>query len=351
MKKSAETPTKDSDPKGAADAWLFQSPPGLANLLRKELNLVQAIERKQNLFIKRQRNHDLVFAGRVRSSDGLSRLRIAEAVYRCPIFGRYKISKRQLDVAAAELRELGPRRIVIQVAGKQFDRRDLDRWLAKELSARGAEVSEDVEDEVWMFCIDEAFYFGIPLKKSRDVAGREERIEEREGSLPPPVAAALVFAGQPKADDVVVDPVCGSGSLLAEARAYAPDCRRIGFDIDPKAVAVARANLKSDEQVKLTQGDSRSVKFFDAPVTFLMANLPFGVQYGDKKSNAELYEGILKNALKQADPARFRAVLLTSDTASLRTALAATKELETQDLFTVKIRGQVATAVLARVRI
>ena len=31
------------------------------------------------------------------------------------------------------------------------------------------------------------------------------------------VAAALAFAGQPRGDDLILDPVCGSGTLLAEA--------------------------------------------------------------------------------------------------------------------------------------
>jgi predicted RNA methylase len=354
-------------------SWLLQSPPGLALILKKEMQFRGALERKQDLFIKRQRNHDLVFAQKLKSSEGLPLLRIAEAVYECPIFGRFKISKRQLETLADALGPLGPRRLVVQVAGRVFDRRDLSRWLEKEMSSRGYEFSADVEEEVWMFCIDEAYYFGIPVTKAYAVEGRDEREEERHGSLPAPIGAALAFAGLPKNDDVILDPVCGSGTLLAEALAYAPEATRIGVDIDAGAIKVAKANLgfgrgsdgatsgaggsaagtAGGGQLELRQGDSR--KPLDRnDVSLVLANFPFGKQFGEKKENPELYHGILQSALnasiKDSSKSKWRAVLLTSDLDSLRGAIARFPELETQDLFRVKIRGELATALLAKRR-
>ncbi len=330
---------------GAAKAWLLQSPPGLAQLLKKEMVFAGALERKQDVLIKRQRNHDLLFMNRVKNNAVLNRLRIAEAVYRCPVFGRYKISKRQLDVLTEELAQLGPRRLVVQVAGRVFERHDLARWLHKETAARGYEFA-DVEDEVWVFCIDEAFYFGIPVTKSHHTEGREARVAERAASLPPPIAAAMAFAGAPKNDDIVVDPVCGSGTLLAEAYAYAPSARLIGVDIDKAAIEISRSNLGHVAGLKLVCGDSRNENFEN--VTLLLANLPFGLRYGDRKTNARLYEGILKNVLRYAEPGKFRGVLLSSDRESLHQALTRFPDLEKKDIFRVKIRGELATAVLIK---
>jgi hypothetical protein len=337
----SQTETPDQRP-AAAPAFLLQSPPGLAAVLKKELVYAGVIDRKQDLFIKRQRNHDLIFVNRVKSPDGLKDLRIAEAVYRAPIFGRFKISKRQLDVLASELKPLGRRRLVTLIAGRHFDRRDLGRWLEKEIASRGYEFDSETEDEVWMFAIDEAFYFGIPIQKARDVAGRASRRQEREASLPPSIAAALVFAASPRADDLILDPVCGSGTLLAEAQGYAPEARRIGFDIDPGAIKVAKANLGQGTTLEVADSRTRSVD----GVTLLMANLPFGIRYGDRATNADLYREILATTLTKADRSRFRAVLLSSDIESLRSALAAFKDLESRDLFRVKIRGELASAVL-----
>lgn len=340
----------ENEKKGAAKAWLFHSPPGLAQVLKKEMVFVGAIERKQDVLVKRQRNHDLIFVNRIKSDAGLSRLRIAEAVYRCPVFGRYKISKRQLDVLAEELRPLGPRRLIVQVAGRQFERHDLSRWLKKEIGLRGYEFSETEEDdEVWMFCIDEAFYFGIPVIKSGQAEGREARVAERVASLPPPIAAAMAFAGMPKDEDVILDPVCGSGTLLAEARGYASNARLIGIDVDESAIHAAKANLGDNANLKLFHADSRTAKL-EENVTLLLANFPFGLRYGDRKTNAELYQYILENVLRQSNIEKFRGVLLSSDTESLHQALKKFPSLETKELFRVKVRGELATAVLLKPR-
>jgi type I restriction enzyme M protein len=49
----------------------------------------------------------------------------------------------------------------------------------------------------------------------------------------------VVKALRPKAREVVVDPACGSGAFLAHARA-ASAVKTFGFDVDPRAVRVAR---------------------------------------------------------------------------------------------------------------
>jgi predicted RNA methylase len=347
-KPSAEKSEKSREPKPAADAWLFQSPPGLAAVLKRELVFRGALDRKQDLFIKRQRNHDLLFANKIKSDAGLSKLRTAEAAFRCPIFGRYKVSQRQLQTLADDLQKVGPRRLVVSVAGRVFNRQDLSRWLEKEVSARGYDFDPNVEEEVWMFCIDEAYYFGVPITKARETEGREHRSEERHGSLPPPVAAALAFAGMPKPGDVILDPVCGSGTLLAEAYAYAPEAKFIGRDLDSQAVAIARSNLSHISEIDLAQADSRRLELKEKDVSLVLANFPFGVQFGDKKTNPALYRDILHSCLKLARPEGWRAVLFTSDIESLRSALVDFKDLETQDLFKVKVRGEIAYALLAK---
>ncbi|MBI4142425.1 methyltransferase domain-containing protein [Candidatus Uhrbacteria bacterium] len=66
------------------------------------------------------------------------------------------------------------------------------------------------------------------------------------GMLPPKLARMMVNIGaasrQPQAERfVVLDPFCGTGTVLLEARALG--CRVIGTDSDPTAITEARANL------------------------------------------------------------------------------------------------------------
>ena len=340
---TADRKTKDQGQNPVTYSWLIQCPPGLANVMKKEMVYAGCIDRKQDLFIKRQRNHDLLFANRLKNPEGAERLRLAESVLRCPLFGRFKISKRQLEIMASELRELGPRRLVVTVAGRVFQRQDLARWITKEMSARGYEFDQNIEDEVWMFCVDEAYYFGVPVVKSRDAEGRSDRVAERRGSLPPPVAAALAFAGMPKNDDVVLDPVCGSGSVLAEVLAYAPEASVTGVDIDREAIEIARENLGG--AASLIHGDSRRVAgALEGRVTLVVANLPFGVRYGTKQDNPRLYREILAEMLRLRAPSGWRGIFFTSDVESFRAATREISGVVVEESFKVQVRGELASA-------
>jgi hypothetical protein len=331
--------------------WLLQCPPGLANILKKEMVFAGVIHRDQELFIKRQRNHDLVFLNRVKSADGMSRLRIAETVLRCPVYGRFKISKRQLGLMSEELKALGDRRLVVTVAGRNFQRHDLSRFLDRELEERGYTFNADVEDETWMFCIDESWYFGIPVKKSHTTEGRDGRTEERRGSLPPPIAAALAFAGMPKPDDIVMDPVCGSGTVLAECHAYSKEARLIGMDIDAEAVAIAKRNLAKIEGIEINKGDSTQTGMSDKNVSLVLANLPFGLQFGKKTSNPKLYRELIQEQLRlRTSGKNWRAIVFTSDLDSLQDALKDIPELQSESLFQVKTKGELAFAYRLKLR-
>ncbi len=172
-------------------------------------------------------------------------------------------------------------------------------------------------------------------------------MREREGSLPPAIAAALVFSATPTSTDVVLDPTCGSGTLLAEISSYASRAKRIGTDIDPQAIAIATENLKhsGDEPPLLLNVDSRNLDAKISEVSLVVANLPFGIKFGDRKTNAELYQSIFEKCYQVRGP-KWRAAILTSDKTSLDTALSRLGFLESQELFRVKIRGELAVAVL-----
>ena len=322
----------------------MQCAPGLGKTLEKELGYLGAIAREQKVFTRLQRNHDLMFIGRAKDENAFARSRVSEMVLRCPAYGRFKISQRQLGLMADEIKILGPRRLVVNVAGRHFQRQDFGRFLTRELSARGAEIDDGVEDEAWLFCIDEDWYFGLPVRKSRETDGREGRETERHGSLPPTIAAAMAFASHARDEDVVVDPTCGSGSVLAEVHAYAPNARLMGFDIDPSAIKAAAINLKAITGLELKSIDARKAKV-DPVSTLMISNLPFGKQFGDRATNLSLYGDLIRQGLQWRDTSKaWRGVFLTSDTQNFESAVKTFKDLKCEVLFKVKIRGELATA-------
>lgn len=107
------------------------------------------------------------------------------------------------------------------------------------------------------------------------------RSRERTGALRPAVAAAMVrLAGDRPGE--LLDPCCGSGTILAEAAAAGWE--PIGTDLDPEAVEVARKNTR---MVEVEVGDARRIALPDDAVDAVVSNLPFGRQYtvsGDQES-------------------------------------------------------------------
>jgi tRNA G10 N-methylase Trm11 len=97
---------------------------------------------------------------------------------------------------------------------------------------------------------------------------------ERRGALRPTVAAMMVdLAGEP--GGILLDPCCGSGTILGEA--LSAGWQRVqGVDIDEEAVAITRRNVPAAET---EQGDLRHLDLAGSSVDAVVANLPFDQQF------------------------------------------------------------------------
>jgi len=121
---------------------------------------------------------------------------------------------------------------------------------------------------------------------------RQQRQNEREGALRPSVAAAMVrLAG---GGGTLLDPCCGSGTILIEGRAAG--WRAFGSDIEPE---IAKQNGQP-----VVTADARRLPFADDSFDAVVSNLPFGQKF-------ERVEGIKDDLLRVAR----RAVILSPDVA------------------------------------
>ncbi len=326
--------------------WVVRCAPGLARIATTELRFRKILARGVEPTVLRQRNHDLLFISRAGDTPPDLTLRIPEEIHYCPLFGRYKISQEQVGRVATLLRaQERPFRIVVTADGTQFPRVETRRWLGHRLAGLGVAITEDpAEDNVlWLFCVEEAYYVCLLRSGAPDAPERARRVVERPGSLPPTIAAAVAFLGTPRADDVILDPVCGSGTLLAEAHGYAPGARLRGLDRDFAAVEAARQNLAEVKDARLAIGDGADSNLPAGSITLFLGNLPFGKQFGDRETNGPLYERLLGEVERLAAPTGARAAFLTADTESFDAALAAHPGLTLDRRHAVKIRGEVAT--------
>jgi SAM-dependent methyltransferase len=331
--------------KADASAWILRCAPGLARTVQAELRNRNVLRHTDRVDVLWQRNHDVLFLPSVATEPVSAGLRTVEEVDRCVVYGRYKISRDQLDRLAAHLHRHGKRwRLVVTAEGDHFNRHDLKRFLARELQTRGVAPDERAPRSAFAFCIDAAFYIVVPAAAADQLAGRAARVTEREGSLPPTVAAAMAFLGKPAAGDTILDPVCGSGTLLAEAAAYAPGAALVGRDLDPRAIKAARANL-AGLPADLDVEDARDLDLPSTTVTLVLANLPFGKQFGDADANPELYRAFMDAMATHAAPRGWRAVLLVADPDMLDDAIAG-HPVRVAKRVPIRVRGESAVIVV-----
>jgi Putative RNA methylase family UPF0020/HEAT repeats len=117
------------------------------------------------------------------------------------------------------------------------------------------------------------------LLGARPAALRDERFSYRvadiAASLHPTLAAAAVRLCPAGASDIILDPFCGSGTLLAERALKGGYRLLIGADIDNEAILAARRNLEHFQRVVLMRADATKLGI-RGPVDVIISNPPYG---------------------------------------------------------------------------
>ncbi len=188
--------------------------------------------------------------------------------------------EKALSVWSAEVRPLAGTmtyRVIARVLQERsFLRTELRKAFTQAISMDKPKwrFADPAQVEVWVNEYQaDRIVAGLRLSDAsmRQHDGREV---ERSGALRPTVAAMMVsLAGQP--DGTLLDPCCGSGTILSEAAALG--WRHVqGGDIDPEAVEIARRNVPG---AQVDQWDLRRLDLPDSSVGAVVANLPFGQQF------------------------------------------------------------------------
>lgn len=158
---------------------------------------------------------------------------------------------------------------------RSFLRTDLRREFTRAVARERPKwkVSDPAQLEIWV----SEYKYGQLVAGLRvsDVTMRQHggRTVERAAALRPTLAAAMVrLAGRP--GGTLLDPTCGSGTILSEA--FGLGWNAVGRDIDPDAVAISRRNVP---EAHVGVGDVRRIDLSDGAVRCCVANLPFGQRY------------------------------------------------------------------------
>lgn len=257
-------------------------------------------------------------------------------------------------------------RLVTQMSGEHgYRRKDageaLARGLAGKLPASWRHADENAAVEIWLTIHGATAVCGLRLS-DRSMRHRTYKAYHLPASLRPTLAAAMVRLAGAGPNQVVLDPMCGAGTILAEQiernrLAKIGPMGLWGGDLDLQAVRAAAANLRrlgvepggywsvgsrqetgGHEQAAvdtltfatlplaphslpflLARWDAGRLPLPNQSVDRLISNAPFGRQLGRPEEIAPLYSRILPEYDRVLKP-EGRAVLLVSDGEPLRSA-------------------------------
>jgi 23S rRNA G2445 N2-methylase RlmL len=218
--------------------------------------------------------------------------------------------------------------LVAQMEGEHgYFRRDarqaLARGLAGKFPASWPEAEENAAVEFWLTIDGATAVCGLRLS-DRTMRHRTYKLEHRPASLRPTAAAAMVRLAGVKPAHVVLDPMCGAGTLLAEHLAAAQAFRvpfppAVGGDLDAGAVRAAAANLRRLGPAWLARWDAGRLPLPAAVVDRVLCNPPFGKQLGTPEEVGPLYRRVVRECDRVLRP-NGRAVFVVGDAAAFRAA-------------------------------
>ena len=221
---------------------------------------------------------------------------------------------------------------VQQYAGGALDAR---YDAAVDLEEYDVEVRVDVHDDR---CL-------VSVQHTREALSRRQaRLFQPRAALKPNVAYALLrLAHLDEPPDVLLDPFCGSGTILWEAGALWPETRLVGNDWDADPLDGARENADAQD---LTD----RVTFFEDDVwdladtldglqaDLVVTNPPFGVRLASSMDFGPFYRRVLQQ-LHEVLPPGGRVVMLVLRQSPFNKALRETDTFDVRHVRVIEIGG------------
>ncbi|XP_015127149.1 THUMP domain-containing protein 3 [Diachasma alloeum] len=144
------------------------------------------------------------------------------------------------------------------------------------------------------------------------------------------IAYNLLSLADPKPGDIIVDPMCGGGSIPIEGALELSQSFVIGGDNHEKAVERSRLNfaaLKDSFKCDLIRWDVMQLPFKDSYIDAFVTDMPFGKRMGSMFDNRVLYKKYILELARAVRVKHGKIVLLTYDRRSMVGALQVAKNL------------------------
>ncbi len=214
--------------------------------------------------------------------------------------------------------------LVTQLRGEHGYRRiDARKAFAKgvlpHLPHHWIEKEEDAWFEAWLTITGRQAICGIRLS-DKTLRHRTFKTEHLPASLRPVAAAAMVrLAGCPP-DEWLIDPMCGTGTILGEQLLDDRRAKVLGGDADMPALRATNVNLGHlQDEPLLVKWDATELPFASGSVKYLVTNPPFGRQIGEEEEVGPFYSELVDEFDRVLAPDG-KAVILVGDDQALQQA-------------------------------
>jgi tRNA (guanine6-N2)-methyltransferase len=205
----------------------------------------------------------------------------------------------------------------------------LMRGLAGKLPTSWKYAEENAAIEIWLTINGAMAICGMRLS-DKTMRHRTYKYEHLPASIRPTIAAAMVRLADLKPNQVVLDPMCGAGTLLAEAFLSTKgnktsagatwQMRFLGGDIEASHVRAALANLRQFHVTDVRPWDVRALPLEDASIDRILCNPPFGKQLSTPEEIVPLYRESMREMDRVLRPGG-KVVLIVADAQAMRSAI------------------------------
>lgn len=209
-------------------------------------------------------------------------------------------------------------RVVSQMSGAYDFRRidaaqSVESALRKSLPHAMRHVEDEADIEIWCWLGGGDVLLGLRLSDA-SMRHRRYKHEHLPASLRPTVAASMAWLARPSAQDIMLDPFCGAGTILIERGLLAPFERGLGGDIRAEAVRMAERNARAAHvSLSLQEWDARQLPLAHDSVNRIITNLPFGKQIGSREENEALYRAAMHQFTRVLAPDGLLVALTSED--------------------------------------
>ncbi|MCK4474277.1 methyltransferase domain-containing protein [Candidatus Bathyarchaeota archaeon] len=198
----------------------------------------------------------------------------------------------------------------VKRASMRIGRMALERKLGELILDKAADAKVNLRSPEKTFTgilTEERFVFGLKLAEIPPKPFVERRPRKKPffhpSAMPAKLARCMVNLAEPKAGELVLDPFCGTGSMLIEAALTG--CRVLGLDVQGRMVKGSRRNLAyfNIDPEGLVVGDARNM-----PVTKIdcvVTDPPYGRSATTlKRTTRQIIEEVLTSVHDLLDKGR-----------------------------------------------